>query len=59
MKVKDLIKKLENVDPEMLVFCTSKTGEYDYSIVNFAGVQGIRIEELNDDETTIFLIDEE
>jgi hypothetical protein len=64
MKVKDLIKKLENIDPEMLVFCTSNTGEYEYCIVNTAHVSSIRIDgvndpEIDDDETDVFLIDEQ
>lgn len=61
-KVKDLIKALENVDPEMDVFCTSNTGEYEYCSVNSAKVRGIRIDEVDykddDDETIVFVIDE-
>lgn len=64
MKVKDLLKKLENVDPEMLVFCTSNTGEYQYCVVNTAGVSELKIDELNDPEddedvTDVFIIDEQ
>ena len=63
MKVKDLLKSLENVNPEMLVFCTSNTGEYEFCIVNSAKVKGIRIDEGiyedEDDETEVFIIDEQ
>jgi len=64
MKVKDLLKSLENANPEMEVFCTSNTGEYQYGIVNSAKVSEIRIDEVNyledeEDYTTAFIIDEQ
>ena len=63
MLVKDLIKKLQNVDPEMKVFCTSNTGEYDYCSVSTAMIKGIRIDEVEyndeDEDTDVFVIDEE
>ena len=63
MKVKDLLKALENVNPEMPVFCTSNTGEYEFCIVNSAKVRGLRIDEEiyedDDGETQVFVIDEE
>lgn len=34
MKVKDLIKELQNIDPELLVLVPSVLGEYDYGIVH-------------------------
>ena len=63
MKVKDLLKALKNVNPEMPVFCTSNTGEYQYCIVNSAHLSELRIDELNDPEneedvTDVFIIDE-
>ena len=33
MKVKDLIEKLKEVNPEMEVYCTSATGVYEYGKV--------------------------
>ena len=63
MKVKELIEKLKKADPDMLVMCTSNTGEFDYCIVNTAGVRGLRIEDEeyvdDDDETDVFVIDEQ
>jgi len=64
MKVKDLIKSLENANPEMEVFCTSNTGYYEYGLVNSAIVSKIRIDEVNyaeneEDYTTAFIIDEQ
>ena len=63
MKVKDLLKALENANPELPVFCTSNTGEYEYCIVNSAHVSSLRIDEVNykdeDEETEVFLIDEQ
>jgi hypothetical protein len=63
MKVKDLLKALENVNPEMAVFCTSNTGEYEFCVVNSAKVIGLRIDEEiyedEDGETEIFVIDEQ
>ena len=32
MKVKELIERLLKVDPEMIVYCTSNTGEYKYGV---------------------------
>jgi len=64
MKVKDLIKLIEKVNPEMKVFCTSNTGYYEYGLVNSAIVSKIRIDEVNyaeneEDYTTAFIIDEQ
>ena len=64
MKVKNLLKALENVNPEMDVFCTSNTGEYQYCVVNTAKVSELIIDELNnpedsEDVTDVFLITEE
>lgn len=64
MKVKDLLKVLKNVDPEMAVFCTSNTGEYQYCLVNSMGVTELHIDEVNnlqddDDVIDVFLITEE
>ena len=63
MKVKDLLKALENVNPEMDVFCTSNTGEYEYGVVNTAHVSELNIDELNNPEDDngidVFLIDEQ
>ena len=64
MKVKDLLKALENVNTELDVFCTSNTGEYQYCVVNTAYITELKIDEINeheDDEcvTDVFLITEE
>jgi len=65
MKVKDLIKKLESVNPNLEVYCTSKTGAYEYGVVHTASTQSITIVDENgftDDnpkEKTVFVIDEE
>ena len=64
MKVKDLLKALENVSPELDVFCTSNTGEYHYCVVSTAHVSELKIDEVNDPEddedvTDVFLITEE
>ena len=64
MKVKELIERLLKVDPEMIVYCTSNTGEYKYGLVNSASENEIDI--YNDSESydeenlsTVFVIDEE
>lgn len=36
MKVKDLIKELEKVNPEIEVYCTSNTGVYEFGKVHTA-----------------------
>jgi hypothetical protein len=65
MIVKDLIKKLQKVDPEMLVFCTSNTGEYEYCKVNTAGSKHLFLDLTGDGisaenkEELVFVIDEE
>ena len=65
MKVKDLLKALEKVNPEMPVFCTSATDEYEYCIINSARVRKLTIYDENDPEnddddvTDVFLIDEQ
>ena len=64
MKVKTLLNILENVNPELDVFCTSNTGEYQYCVVNSAHVTELTIDEVNDPEdeedvTDVFLITEE
>ena len=63
MKVKDLLKALKNVNPEMDVFCTSNTGEYEYCVLNTAHVSELNIDELNNPEDDngidVFLIDEQ
>jgi len=64
MKVKDLIKKLESVNPNMEVYCTSAAGDYDYSIVHTACAKSILIDDGDDfigenpKEKTVFVIDE-
>jgi hypothetical protein len=63
MKVKDLLKQLEHISPEMEVFCTSNTGEHDYCSVNTAKISWLKIDEVNDPEdeddlSWVFLIDE-
>ena len=60
MKVKELIEKLEKVNPELDVFCTSNTGEYDYCVVNTAGERDLqRWDGEEDEEIPCFVIDEE
>ncbi len=63
MKVKELLKALENVNPEMNVFCTSNTGEYEYCIVNSCGERELIIEsgdaDTDDVVETFFVIDEQ
>ncbi len=43
MKVKELIKLLNEVDENMEVYCNSKTGVFDYGIVNSASAKSITI----------------
>ena len=61
MKVKELIQNLLKVDPEMIVYCTSNTGEYKYGVVNSASENEIDIYNDYDEEnlSTVFVIDEE
>ena len=63
MNVKQLIEKLQKADPEMIVYCTSNTGEFEYCVVNTAGVKGLRLDAVDyedeDDDTNVFVIDEE
>tara|TARA_R110000822_G_scaffold80191_2_gene191224 strand:- start:5660 stop:5857 length:198 start_codon:yes stop_codon:yes gene_type:complete len=65
MKVKELIEKLKKINPEMDVFCTSNTGEYEYGIVSTAKTSFIRLNEdvrdfdKEDEETLVFIISEE
>jgi hypothetical protein len=65
MKVKDLIKKLETVNPNMEVYCTSNSGVYEYGVVHTASPKSITIVDGdgfigdNPKEKTVFVLDEQ
>jgi hypothetical protein len=65
MKVKDLIKKLEAVNPNMEVYCTSNSGAYEYGVAHSASPKSITIVDGdgftgdNPKEKTVFVIDEQ
>jgi hypothetical protein len=55
---------IHDANPELDVFCTSNTGEYEYCAVNTAGVSGLNLEEFKDEhgdykEVDVFVIDEQ
>ena len=69
MKVKDLIKKLECVDPEMDVYCTSAMDEYQYGLVYTTKVKKINLydsdfgdgtfsEDEDENKKSVFVIEE-
>lgn len=65
MKVKDLLKKLQEVNPNMEVYCTSNTGAYEYGVAHSANPKMITIVDgdgficNNSKEKLVFVIDEQ
>ena len=59
MKVSELIKKLESVDQDLKVLCTSNSGHHDYCIVHSADVRFLYMEEDFENEVLCFVIDEQ
>lgn len=65
MKVKDLLKKLEAVNPNMEVYCTSNSGVYEYGVVHSASPKMITMADgdgfmgENPKEKLLFVIDEQ
>lgn len=59
MKVKELIEKLQAVDPDLEVFCPSATGDYDHGRVYTADIRPLSIDEDFETEVLCFVIDEQ
>ena len=60
MKVSELIKILENVNPNLEIYVPSKLTEHDYCFVHSAKAKFLTIEESEEhpDETLVFIINE-
>lgn len=60
MKVKDIIEKLQRLDPEMEVYVPSKLTEFDYCVSQGVSAKTLTIEESEDypDGTCVIVIDE-
>ena len=59
MKVKHLIEKLQEADPNMEVYCTSNTGDWDYCKVYTAEPKFLAIEDAEGEASLVFIIDEQ